>query len=449
MRCASFAPLRFSRPGMRLSILEGCFAMLPQTYNAGVFLTGFALMLGANPWALGLLSAVPALCQVAQLATPLLVARGVCRKRLVVWGAALGRYLWLPIALTPFAPIAPSARLALFFGLLAIATVLGQMAGVGWNDWMSDVVPEGERGRYFGLRNALTGLAGLAVLWGGSRWLDASRAAGREPLGFSVLLGLGLLGAIGSQVALSHQPHPRVAPLRRDRRAPLAAPLGNPAFLRLVALYFVWMAVCNLLGPFTYAYALQTLHVSYATVGLHASIVALLGILTQPFWGRMIDKRGPQATMAIAMVPICIHPLYWTVMRPDFTWPLWCDAISNGAFWAGLNLAISTMLMEVAPRGERAAYMGFWNCCTGIASSATAILGGQLLTQGAHWSLAFGPTTVTMWLLLCFVGFFGRTACLASVVCQPRVAAPTLTIDTWAVEAAPAPVAIADAPAGA
>ncbi|HEY9722113.1 MAG TPA: MFS transporter [Oscillatoriaceae cyanobacterium] len=449
MRAESLAPLRFSRPGMGLSILEGCFAMAPQTFNAGVFLTGFALMLGVDSWALGLLAAVPAICQAAQLTTPMLMQRGVCRKQLVIWGASLGRYLWLPIALTPFLPLAASAKLGLFLALLAIATMLSQASGVGWNDWMSEVVPDAERGRYFGLRNALTGMVGLVMLWCGSRWLDAVKASGHEALGFSVLLGLGLLGAIGSQVALTNQPHPMRFALKRDRRSALAAPLGNAAFLRLLALYFVWMAVTGLLGPFSYAYALQTLHVSYATIGMHASIVAALGTVSQPFWGRMIDKRGPQATIALAMVPICIHPLYWTVMHPGFTWLLWCDAVSNGVFWAGVNLAILTMLMEIAPRGERAAYMGLWNCGMGIATSGAALIGGRLLMEQGHWSLAVGPRAIGMWTLLLIVGFVGRVVCLALFASLPRVQAPTLTIDTWAADPAASPAPIGDVPAGA
>jgi len=48
---------------MRLSILEGSFAMFFINWTSGSVLTGYALHLGATPTALGLIASVPLLGQ--------------------------------------------------------------------------------------------------------------------------------------------------------------------------------------------------------------------------------------------------------------------------------------------------------------------------------------------------------------------------------------------------
>ena len=44
---------------MRLSSMEGGFSQVHQILTAGVFLTVLALALGASPWHIGLIAAVP------------------------------------------------------------------------------------------------------------------------------------------------------------------------------------------------------------------------------------------------------------------------------------------------------------------------------------------------------------------------------------------------------
>lgn len=419
----------FSRPGMRLAVLEGCFATLPQTFTTGIFLTGFALMLGAGPWALGLLGAVPALGQAGQLLTPALMNRGVSRKTLTVWGASVSRYLFLLIAVIPFLPIGLNEKLTLFFALLAMSTVSGQMAGVSWCDWIADLVPDAERGRYLGLRNGICAGVGMAAVWGGSRFLDAFKGHD-ERWAFVALIALGVAGALASQWALGRQPDAE-ATGRPRKRVSFRAPLANRNFMRLTGLMLVWTVCVGLTAPFCLAYALETVHVDYTTLGVHATLIGGLSILTQPLWGRLIDKKGAQFTQLVAMAPICLHPLYWLAMRPDFVTPLWFDAVSSGIFWSGLNLATMSLLMEASPSGERASYMSLFNTCTGVAASLSALVGGALLTAFAGQSLMVAGAAFSAFQVLLACVCVGRVLSLLSLAGLPAVKVPTLTLDTW------------------
>lgn len=416
-------------PGLRLAVIEGCFAVLPQTFTAGVFLTGFALMLGADPWALGLLAAIPALGQSAQLLTPVLMARGVSRKAMTVWCASLSRYLWAPMIAIPFLPIASAAQLGLFFVLLGLSQVLSQMAGAAWTDWMGDLVPDSQRGRYFGFRNAVNAAVGMAVLGAGSHYLDHVPEAQRR-WAFVALIAWGLAGAVGSQLALSRQPDPPVHRLRA-KQAPLRAPLANRSFMRLTGLMVLWTLVTNLTGAFSYAYALKELHASYALVGTHALIVSALPILSGPWWGKLIDKQGAQFALTLAMAPVCLHPLYWLFMRPGFLAPIFLDAASSGLFWVGVTLATSTLLLEAAPSGQRAAYVGVYSAATGIALSVAAMVGGALLSRLGGQHVVVGAWTLSAYQAMLAFGLLARLGCLAAMTRLPRLKASTLLIETW------------------
>jgi hypothetical protein len=53
--------------GKRALVKDAAWASIVGALNGGVILVGFALELGATPWHIGVLAAIPLLAQVAQL----------------------------------------------------------------------------------------------------------------------------------------------------------------------------------------------------------------------------------------------------------------------------------------------------------------------------------------------------------------------------------------------
>src|SRR3954469_20106448 len=89
------------RRSMNLSVAEGALATVMGTLAGGVFLTGFALEMGASGFQIGVLSALPVFANLAQLAGAFIIERrGEC-KQLCVATSVISRLLWLPIVLLP------------------------------------------------------------------------------------------------------------------------------------------------------------------------------------------------------------------------------------------------------------------------------------------------------------------------------------------------------------
>src|SRR3954463_6430894 len=72
------------RRALRLSIVEGSLSNIHVTVCAGAFLTGFALMLGAGDFELGLIAALPFLGQLFQFVGAYLEERLGERRRMTV-----------------------------------------------------------------------------------------------------------------------------------------------------------------------------------------------------------------------------------------------------------------------------------------------------------------------------------------------------------------------------
>ena len=116
-------PTRFL---MRLSTVEGGFSQGHQILTAGMFITILALALGARPWQIGFLAAIPHMTQLFQLIGAYLVEATGRRKLVAVWGSALSRLLWLAVPLLFVAADSIDVMLVLLIVFMVTAPLLNQ-----------------------------------------------------------------------------------------------------------------------------------------------------------------------------------------------------------------------------------------------------------------------------------------------------------------------------------
>src|SRR5215216_7202221 len=106
------------RRGLRLSIIEGSLSNIHVNVCAGAFLTGFALMLGAGDFELGLIAALPFLGQLFQFVGAYLEERLGERRSMTVISCGISRSLWALLVALPFLTVLGPARLPLFLIIL-------------------------------------------------------------------------------------------------------------------------------------------------------------------------------------------------------------------------------------------------------------------------------------------------------------------------------------------
>src|SRR5262245_30986026 len=182
--------------GLRRSVVEGALSNIHVTVTAGAFLTGFALLLGAGDFELGLLGALPFVGQLFQFVGAYLEERLGERRRLVAITAGVSRSLWAIIAALPFLAALGGARLPIFLIVLTISQALIGITANAWTSWMSDLVPPRQRGRYFGARNTICTVTAMISSWLAGHAIDQYRGASAEAAGYALIFGVAVVCAI-------------------------------------------------------------------------------------------------------------------------------------------------------------------------------------------------------------------------------------------------------------
>jgi MFS family permease len=374
----------FSSQDQKNSILDGAFANVFATLTGGVFLTGFALHLGMDEFAIGLIAAMPFLVTVFQLPISYLIDRKGGRKKLAYWSAGVARAVWLPIlalALVPESWI--SFKTGLIVSLIFLSYAFVSISYVCWLSWMSDLVPEGARGSFFGSRNMVNGAAGMLAMVLFGQVLDYLKDHLKMglTLGFGVVFAIAVFSGLWSLRFLNRVSEPRVNPSVSPRpfRDHVALPLKETNFRRLSIFALLWSFSVHFASPFFTLYFLRNLEFSYgfvAALGLLSSLSDLIGMRV---WGKISDKVKNKAIIRVSSWVVAFLPFAWVTVSPgDVIMPIFLHIIGGG-FWAGINLCMNNLLMKLSPQGHRSVFLSTYNILAGLGAAAGPILAGSFL----------------------------------------------------------------------
>ncbi len=415
-------PTRFL---MRLSTLEGGFSQGHQILTAGMFLTILALALGARPWQIGFLAAIPHLTQVFQLIGAYLVEATGRRKLVAVWGSALSRLLWLAVPLL-FVAANRFDVILVFLALVTVASALELMAGNAWTTWMADLIPETLRGRYFGYRQAVMAAVTIAVTLAGGLWLEWGRGRISEAWTLSWVLFTAAIAGMTGLVLLTRQPD-IARPL--ERQAPkllelILRPARSPEFRRALQFFLVWNLAVGFSAAFFQVHMIRVLSMSYLAIGLFQSIKPLVAMFIYRRWGLILDRFAVKSVLLLSGGLITILPLLWLLPTKGHIGWLWVIATLSGIAWTGFNLSAYIYPMQHSPRIGRSYFLAFFSIVSGVGFVVAAIAGGLVVDYLGDWQIIVGGRVYMAHHVLFVITAIGRLAALGLLLRLPDVEAP-------------------------
>jgi MFS family permease len=422
--------------GLALVIRDGVCTQIMITLIGGVFLTDFALGLGAGGLAIGLIVAIPALGNLIQVPTVALVEAVRRRRAIVVAGAGLSRLVLLALALLPFLPAAErtaGAGVVLLLAGLALAFALASVSHCAWNSWMRDLVPTPRLGNFFGRRMmimaalsaGLTPLAGLYVEWFRAGW---------PALGSYTYVPVFALGALAGLIGvwvLAITPEPPMA--RADERIGFfrraLGPFRDSGYRRVLLFLFVWNATANLAAPFFAVYLLRRIGLEVGPVTVLYATFQIANLIAFGAWGRIADRHANRAVLAVtvpgfmAMIPGFL--LAAAVPNPALAFALLLALhVVLGLAHAGVQLACGTVALKLAPPGEATAYLAVVSLAVNLGAAGAPVVGGWLVDRLGDLALPLAlpgldvPFLLGGWdilFLLAFVGGLGATAAARAI----------------------------------
>jgi MFS family permease len=348
------------------------------------YLVLYILALGATRTQIGLMSSLSSLIA-AMLLLPgaLLVERFGRRKFFtLLFGGGISRLALIVLALLPFF-IGGVPLVLVAMGLSIVRDAFGNLSFPAWMSFTGEIVPMEGRGRFFGSRNFIAGIAGMvAILLVGE--LITRTAA---PAGYQIALVLAFLLGASSTYSFSRLKDPRgKQPLPVEGSLSLRAVLvdmrSHPVFVSLTLVMVLWNLSVNIAGPFFNVYMVQNLSFTASMVGITSIVTTVAGLLVMRSIGKLSDRLGPRRVMLISMLLIPLLPASWI-----FITKFWHVILLNsfgGMFWGAFNLVSFNFLLSLMPPAQRARYSAFFQILVTLALAVGAAVGAWLVTQWGY-----------------------------------------------------------------
>jgi MFS family permease len=425
-------------------------------------------MLGFQDFHFSMLIALPPLATVGQLLSVFLIERSGLRKYQFMEFAAIGRLLWLALAVIPlvFAPPSTWAIYILMQALL-LSYFFDALATPAWFSWMAQLIPRRVRGRYFAVRARLTQCVQIVTVIAAGAVLDAVTvphepvtAATQPALLRTVCILFVVAAAFGVTDILLFRGIRDVLPsLRRPAKpAPasiriLLEPLKDRVFRHYV-LFGATLTFSNAVGGWFYwKNCRENLGFSsLATSILFLALTPLIQIACSRGWGRAIDRWGRRPVLIVGGVGVAITMLPYLIASPRMGNPaflvdainwvarhmgavlgrpdmLWADShtpissflvilsaiIVGGAAWAGVNLATNAVVLGFAEGQGKSNYVAassFLISMGGLLGALAAMVSTYCL-QGLHeHPILLGPLVWNSWHIMFLLATVARVVSL-------------------------------------
>jgi MFS family permease len=379
---------------LSLSIREGVVWSVMWGFGEA-YIAPFAIFLSAGPTAMALLGTLPPLLGAAgQILGAEIMERTRRRRPLVVIMAAIQGLSFIPLFLLPL--VLPSAAVSSVLVVYCIATLLFSGNGPVWTSLMGDIVPERQRGRYFGVRTRATVTGMVVAMLAAGFVMSKFHAWNRPWIGFGLLFAIAAIARCFSAWLFHLHVDPPLSP-----RAPsyLSAPGG---WRRLSATpYAYFIAVQTLLGaatamaaPFYGLYMLRELRWTYTQFTVMTVVFLLAQVTVVRWWGLICDRHGNRAVFQAASLLVPIAPIVWFLTTNYYV--LLAAQVLNGAAWAGYNLATSNYFYDSVPPAHRARVSSYQNLAFSIVNLLSAGVLGSFVARNFPTQLHFGSAAVTL-----------------------------------------------------
>jgi len=354
----------------------------------------FLLLLGGTVGHVGALSALPNLfAALAQLKSPDLTDWLQSRKGVISLFVMLQAVILLVLGVSALfiGKVSP----AIFISMVVLFCSFGALANPAWGSLMSDLVPQNQRGEYFGWRNRNLGLMTIVATFLAGAILHHMKGINAFH-GFALLFLLAFFCRGISWYFINGMRDPPLEKKQEDRFTifDFLLRLKESNFAKFVVFVAAMNFSVNLAAPYFTVLMLKELKFSYLLYTTLNIFVTLTVLATTCRWGKHADKLGNLRVIRFTARLIAFTPVLWILNRnPGF---LVFAQIFSGFAWAGFNLACTNFIYDAVTPAKRTRCIAYFNLLNGLALSAGGFLGGMIVSR---LPALFGYKILTLFLI--------------------------------------------------
>jgi MFS family permease len=362
------------RDGVSFSVMMGA----GETY-----IGPFGIFLKATTLQVGLLATLPQLFgAIMQFLGARAMPRFRSRRKIIFSGVMFQALVWIPMALMFFFLGKGSSSVYFLIGLVILYRGANGIVNPIWSSLIGDIVPPEIRGRYFGHRNRLTGMASFISLLLAGLILSLFEKQHAVEIGYLTIFLVAFLARADSARWIAKYSDPELVILPEEmftfRQFLRRSPHSN--FAKFVFFFGAINLAVTFSGPYFSLYMLRDLHFSYLQFTAVTAAATITQFFTFGYWGQLSDRFGNKKILNICGWGVTIVPLLWLIS--SHIGVLMLIQVYAGLVWAGFNLASGNFLFDAVTPPKRAlcvAYQGLINgMCIFIGSMAGGYLGTHL-----------------------------------------------------------------------
>lgn len=349
---------------------------------AAPYLPVFLARLGAENFAIGLLTSMPAL---AGLGFAIPIGQFLARRRNIVpWYSGARFLVILCYAVTGLVPFLVGDRLLVPAILLiwALATIPQTVVNVGFTVVMSGV--SGPDGRYYLMSRRWSSLGvttALVVALAGFV-LERLPFPINYQIVFIVLSFGGVISfAFSSRIELPDQvapPQPRALPLRERAQRWLARLRRQERFVRVIGSQFIYRFGLAFAIPLFPLYYVRVLHASDEQIGLINTIQGAVLLVAYYLWARVTKQRGVRFALLTTTLALALYPLFLSLIQ-RVEWVILLAALA-GIFAAGIDLVFFDIVVASFPSDQAPTYVGLQQTTVNLANFIAPLVATTLAT---------------------------------------------------------------------
>jgi MFS family permease len=355
------------------------------------YFSAFALFFKATTTQIGLLASMPPLISsISQLFSAWLSHKTHCRKKVILTGASIQAFTWLPLIVLPF--LFPEYAVAIIIACIIAYHAASSVVIPYWSSLMGDLVPEKRRGRYFALRTRYTSVSALISLIVAGLVLHFYEMHDLALYGF---VSIFIIAAIARWVSVYHLTH-MVEPGEMKTNLDIQISqhwwqdLKQSRFFHFSVFFSLMQTSVATASPFFAVYMLRDLHFTYVQFMTLSAATVLMQFLTLNGWGRLSDTFGNRVVLITTGFIVPLIPALW--LASSSIWYLFVIQLLSGFVWAGFNLSASNFLYDLIPSPKRSTYLAYHNIMTNIGIFFGALVGGVLGASLPNTISLFGET---------------------------------------------------------
>jgi len=372
-------------------------ASLYQSARTGftdAFLTPFALFLGATPFIIAIISAVPPLVSsLSQLLTQKAAKLFRSRYKLLVFTSYLNTYIMLPFIIAAF--LNHKLMLPLIVAAIILKTIIGEWQANLTTTILGDAVPDSKRNKFFAKRTYMSGISAfISTFAAGCLLSTITKLSEAAAFGivFSAAFIFTLISLTYRKRIYDPNPHPKKESSRELRSFVDDFKGSNyGTYAKFRSTFNLAVAIAS---PFFAIYMLQVLKLSYLQFTIITSATIIASFLTTMYLGDIIQMIGTKKVMELTSYLIVLVPFAW-LFTTNWIILIIIEAFS-GVVWAGFNLSTSIFMHEAVTRDHRLSYYSYTNVMIGVGGFIGTMIGSAIISADISF---LGSVFLTLFLI--------------------------------------------------